>query len=619
MPGFKRSTAPPASDSRRPRGRGMSFLGIEWARPAAVIAGVATAAGMLMVPTASADILESTQLTAPATSRVTVVVSPTNRPDPYDASKVGDSLEDQANADKRANKTAALQRRVAALTGHGGKDLTAASGVVMDVTPEQLAALKAQSDLVVTANVPVSVADVTIGSVLRAPAAVFPQTTGASRLWKNDVDGTGVTVAVLDTGIARLPDFGKRLVGGVDLSGEGNAFQDSYGHGTFVAGLIAGNGTSSKGAYMGEAPGANLVAVKVAGATGTTDVATVISGINWVIANRDRFGIRVLNISLGAMPTSSTVLNPLDQAVESAWQAGIAVVTSAGNVGPFNGTILSPGDDPLAITVGALDDNGSTDPAAATMTTFSSAGPTNIDGWFKPDLVTSGRSVVSLRAPGSTIDTLFPSARVGSSNFVASGTSFSAAVTSGAAALVIQGIKAKVKSLAPPTPDQIKAQLLGTASTGPVGNPMVDGHGALNAYAAVAQPGLQLTQAAPTVATAPGTDVNLYSTWLGSSWNGSSWNGSSWNGSSWNGSSWNGSSWNGSSWNGSSWNGSSWNGSSWNGSSWNGSSWNGSSWSGSSWNGSSWNGSSWSGSSWSGSSWNGSSWNGSSWNGSSWN
>jgi serine protease AprX len=365
---------------------------------------------------------------------------------------------------------------------------------------------------------------------------------------------------------------------------------------------------------MGEAPNANLVSVKVAGASGATDVATVIRGINWVVTNADKFHIRVLNMSLGAIPTTSTVLNPLDQAVETAWQAGIVVVVSAGNAGPFNGTILSPGDDPLAITVGALDDNGSTDPTQALATTFSSVGPTNIDGWFKPDLVTSGRSVVSVRAPGSTIDTTYPSAEVGTNNFVGSGTSFSAAIVSGAAALEIQSSSKWPNKPAgmgpmPITADQTKAQLLGTTTAGPVGNPFVDGHGALNVLAAVKNPGLQLTQTVPTVPTNVGTTVNLYNTWLGSSWNGSSWNGSSWNGSTWNGSSWNGSSWNGSSWNGSQWNGSSWNGSSWNGSQWNGSSWNGSSWNGSSWNGSSWNGSSWNGSSWNGSSWNGSSWN----------
>lgn len=568
---------------------------------------------MVVASPAVADVVVSAQspVAAVSSGTVRVVVSPASRPDPYDAGQVGDPAADQANTDTRKNKMASLRGRVA-LTGQVESDLPAVSGVAVDVTPDQLAALRAQPDLVVTPDVSVSVADTSFGAV-RAPAAVFPQTTGASQLWAKGTDGSGVAVAVLDTGIDRLPDFGKRLVAGVDFSGEGNPFQDSYGHGTFVAGLIAGNGASSKGAYMGEAPGANLVSVKVAGASGVTDLATVISGINWVVAHRAQYGIGVLNISLGALPTSSTVLNPLDQAVETAWQAGITVVTSAGNAGPFNGTILSPGDDPLAITVGGIDDNGSTDPTAATMTTFSSVGPTNVDGWFKPDLVTSGRSVVSLRAPGSTIDTLYPSAEVGKANFVGSGTSFSAAITSGAAALVIQVTKTKVKTSTPLTPDQVKAQLLGTASPGPVGNPMVDGHGALNAYAAVNQPGLQLTQRAPTVATPIGSTVDLNQTWQGSSWNGSSWNGSSWSGSSWNGSSWNGSSWNGSSWSGSSWNGSSWSGSSWSGSSWSGSSWNGSSWSGSSWSGSSWSGSSWNGSSWNGSSWNGSSWSGSSW------
>jgi serine protease AprX len=584
----------------RPAGRPTIRRGIEWARHQAGIAGAASVVTLVMVSPTCAAALSVTQGVS-TSATVKVVVMPVSH-DPSDINGANRQLDD-------------VRGRVA-LAGRVEREVAAVDGVVADVTPNQLALLQAQTDLVVTPNVSVSVADASFGG--RAPAAVFPQTTGASQLWANGIDGSGVTVAVLDTGIDRLPDFGKRLIGGVDLSGEGDALQDSYGHGTFVAGLIAGNGASSKGAYMGEAPGANLLSVKVAGATGVTDLATVVAGINWVVSHRDQYGIRVLNISLGAIPMSSTVLNPLDQAVETAWQSGIAVVSSAGNAGPFNGTILSPGDDPLAITVGALDDNGSTDRAAATMTTFSSVGPTNIDGWFKPDLVTSGRSVVSLRAPGSTIDTAFPSAQVGTTNFVGSGSSFSAAITSGAAALVAQG-KAKGKNPIVLAPSQIKAQLLGTAAPGPVGNPMVDGHGALDAYAAVTQPGLLLAQAVPTVATPIGSTVNLRTTWAGSSWNGSSWNGSSWSGSSWNGSSWNGSSWSGSSWSGSSWNGSSWSGSSWNGSSWSGSSWNGSSWSGSSWNGSSWSGSSWSGSSWNGSSWSGSSWNGSSWNGSSWN
>ena len=178
-----------------------------------------------------------------------------------------------------------------------------------------------------------------------------------------------------------------------------------------------------------------------------------------------------------------------------------------------------------------------------------------------------------------------------------------------------------------PTPDKVKAQLLGTTSPGPVGNPLVDGHGVLNVQKAANQNNLQLNQTVPTTATNIGDTVSLAQTWQTSTWNPAAWagsanangqtltlknvlsllgttvgavvspgttttpivNGSTWNGSSWNGSTWNGSTWNGSSWNGSTWNGSSWNGSSWNGSTWNGSSWNGSSWNGSSWNGSTWN------------------------------
>ena len=599
-----------AGPRRHALGVGMTPRGVEWSlRRAVAVTGVVTLAGLSMVGTAQARVRASVSLGGSA-STVSVVVSSAHRPVAYDAGNVGDPVADEHGDAKRSAKTASVHDHVA-LHGHVTEDLPAASGVVADVTPDELAALQADHRLVVTPDVPVSMADASFGPT-RAPAAVFPQSTGASQLWGKKIDGTGVTVAVLDTGIAKLPDFGKRLLGGVDLSGEGNPFQDSFGHGTFVAGLIAGDGTSSKHAYMGEAPGANLVAVKVAGASGVTDLATVISGINWVVTHRDQYKIKVLNLSLGAIPTSSTVLNPLDQAVETAWQAGITVVASAGNSGPGNGTIVSPGDDPLVITVGAVDDNGSTDPTAATATTFSSVGPTNIDGLFKPDVATSGRSVVSLRVPGSTIDVANPTAHIGKANFVGSGTSFSAAITSGAAALVIQGAPGKITTKNA-TPDQVKAQLLGTAANGPVGNPLVDGHGDLNAYAAVMQPGLKLTQTVPSVATNIGDDVDLASTWATSSWNASRWTGSLWTGTLWDGSRWDGSRWDGMTWDGTSWNGTAWDGSSWNGSRWDGSTWNGCRWDGSAWDGSRWDGSRWDGSTWNGSRWDGSRWDGSSW------
>jgi serine protease AprX len=471
-------------------------------------------------------------------------------------------------------------------------------GVEASVPSSALPTLEAMPGIVVTPDLSVSVTSTTESTGPHTPSDAFLHQTGASTLAAAGDNGQGVTVAVLDTGIDNLPDFAGRLIGGVDLTGNGNPFNDQYGHGTFVAGLIAGDGASSGGTYSGEAPGADLVAIKVAGPTGSTDLATVIEGVQWAVANEATYGIRVLNMSLGFQPVSSTVDNPLDMAVEAAWNAGITVVTSAGNDGPFNGTILSPGDDPLVITVGALDDMAQNSVANDEMTNFSSVGPTSPDGWVKPDLVTSGRSVVSLAAPGSTIYNQHPTARIGTGNFVGSGTSFSAAITSGAAALVLEENPGLF-------PNQVKARLLGTTNPGPIGNPFVDGHGALNVDAAATASPMNLNQSTlGALATAVGSTVSLSPTGLTATWNANLWTGSEWNGSEWNGSEWNGSEWNGSEWNGSEWNGFTWSGSEWNGSEWNGSEWNGSEWNGSAWDGSEWNGSEWNGSEWNGSEWN---------------
>jgi serine protease AprX len=487
----------------------------------------------------------------------------------------------------------ALSTVLGALEGVGasaGTTFAFIDAATAQLSPSQVSQLEAEPWLQVTPDITVNVTG-SIGPPDRAPAAVYPEQTGATQLWSQGDTGAGVNVAVLDTGIEALPDFAGRLVDGVDFTGQNNPFQDDYGHGTFVAGLIASSGVSSDGAYMGEAPGAGLVSVKVAGASGQTDLATVIAGVGWTIANQARDDIRVLNMSLGYLPMESTTVDPLDQAVEKAWESGITVVTSAGNSGPDNGTILSPGDDPLVITVGALDDGGQTNPADDTMTTFSSVGPTEPDGWFKPDLVTSGRSVVSLDDPGSTIDTEYPSARVGDANFVGSGTSFSSAITSGAVALLLAQDPWY-------TPDMVKGTLLGTTTPGPVGDPFVDGHGDLDVAAAAASAPMTLTQVPPVLPNSMTATISLESSGSQGSWNPANWNGSVWNGSVWNGSVWNGSVWNGSVWNGSVWNGSVWNGSVWNGSVWNGSVWNGSVWNGSAWDGSVWNGSVWNGSAW---------------------
>jgi serine protease AprX len=192
---------------------------------------------------------------------------------------------------------------------------------------------------------------------------------------------------------------------------------------------------------------------------------------------------------------------------------------------------------------------------------------------------------------------------------VGSGTSFSAAITSGAAALIL----ADNPSL---TPDQLKARLLGTTSAGPVGNPFVDGHGALNAYAAATAGPMDLDQSALSLPPIlPGTTVSLSLTGSSAdSWNANLWAGVSLPQGSGGGQEWNGSAWNGSAWNGFAWTSKAWNNGGWNGAAWNGQAWNGSAWDGSSWQGSAWNGAAWTSKAWNNGGWNGAAWNASEWN-----
>jgi serine protease AprX len=249
-------------------------------------------------------------------------------------------------------------------------------------------------------------------------------------------DGTGVGVAVLDTGIINSPDLGDRVVARVDFTPDRDG-TDRFGHGTHMAGIIAGDGTMSAGQYMGVAPGANIVSVKIAGANGATDVSAVIAGIQWVVAHKAQYNIRVLNLSYGTDSRQSYLVDPLDYAVERAWFAGIFVVVAAGNRGPDAGTISKPGDDPFVLTVGASVTKSSTDRSYDVAAAFSSRGPTQ-DGFSKPDLLAPGISIVSIRDPDSTIDQAHSGARVGDNYFKGTGTSQAAAVISGVAARLFE-------------------------------------------------------------------------------------------------------------------------------------------------------------------------------------
>ncbi len=468
----------------------------------------------------------------------------------------------------------------------------------------------------------VAVDELSFGSMYRVVDQV-----GARTLWNQGFTGAGVNVAVIDTGVAAVPELSAsgKLVAAVDLSSErfdeSSAYLDSFGHGTHVAGIIAGRQVDADPMlaaqhpewFMGVAPDAGIVSVKVAGRDGQVSLASLITGIDWVVAHADELDIRVVNLAFNGSSDDSYLADPLAAAVERAWNAGIVVVTAAGNSGAQAGGLGSPATDPYVIAVGGVD----VSPTGVEAAEWSSSG----DGVRNPDLAAPGAHIESLRAPGSFADLEHPEGYVDEQRFLASGSSQSAAVTAGAVALLLDARPGL-------TPDDVKQLLTGSATPIAGGDDTVIGAGALDiAAASLIEPRGSDQTWAPAAAdavlpTAPGVmTVHLDpsgSSWMGSSWMGSSWMGSSWMGSSWMGSSWMGSSWMGSSWMGSSWMGSSWMGSSWMGSSWMGSSWMGSSWMGSSWMGSSWMGSSWMGSSWMGSSWMGSSWMGSSWMGSSW-
>lgn len=268
-------------------------------------------------------------------------------------------------------------------------------------------------------------------------------------------DGRGVTVAMIDTGVTQVPDLGNRLLARVDFTEDRDGI-DRYGHGTHMAGLIAGDGSGSGGQWKGAAPGANLVSLKVASWNGASDVSTVMGALQWVVSNKSRFNIRVVNLSFGTDGRQSYLTDPLDRAVERVTDAGILVVTAAGNGGSAPGSISKPADDPKVLTVGAFDNAGTLIELDDGIPTFSGRGPTQ-DGLAKPDLVGPGVSMVSNRAPGTTIDEFHPAARLGEKYFKGTGTSQAAAVLSGIAARVISA----KPSL---TPDRVKAILIATAN-----------------------------------------------------------------------------------------------------------------------------------------------------------
>ena len=331
--------------------------------------------------------------------------------------------------------------------------------------------------------------------VTRASGTLAAAGTGAQ--WVSDTlgfDGSGVGVATIDSGISAAHDDldPARVVHWADFVNRLSTPYDDYGHGTHVAGIIAGTGRDSAGAHRGLAPGANLVVLKALDGTGSGRISDVIAAVDYAIANRDAYNIRVLNLSVAAGVYESCYTDPLTLAALRAVNAGITVVAAAGNFGlspqgePQQGGITAPGNAPWVLTVGATNQMGTADRSDDVVAAFSSRGPSAIDGTSKPDVVAPGVAIESTADAGSALFALNPRGRVwGSVQTVSqpylslTGTSMAAPIVTGTVALMLQANPAL-------TPNAVKAILQFTAEQRPGVDALAEGAGMLNARGAVA-------------------------------------------------------------------------------------------------------------------------------------
>jgi serine protease AprX len=259
--------------------------------------------------------------------------------------------------------------------------------------------------------------------------------------WQSGYTGAGIGVALIDSGVSSHPDLNggflgmSRVVWNQSFVAGNSSANDQYGHGTHIAGLIAGNGSSSKGSkysktFEGIAPQANIVNLRVLDQNGVGTDSAVIAAIAQAIALKSLFNIRVINLSVGRPVYESYQLDPVCHAVESAWKSGIVVVVAAGNNGRYQatngyGTVTSPGNDPYVITVGAMKPMGTPTRMDDLIASYSSKGPTALDAIVKPDIVAPGNLLVSLEAPNSTLYNAYPGNHVPYNFYVTGGSTAS--------------------------------------------------------------------------------------------------------------------------------------------------------------------------------------------------
>jgi serine protease AprX len=429
--------------------------------------------------------------------------------------------------------------------------------------------------------------------------------------------GAGVGVALIDTGVAPVPGLpAAQVVNGPDLSFESQSadlrYLDTYGHGTHMAGIIVANDTAT--GTVGLAPKAKLTSVKLGTANGAVDVSQMLAAIDWVVAHRNddpANPIRVINLSYGTGGTPDYWTDPVQYAVEQAWKAGIVVVAATGNGG---GAMTDPATDQFVLNVGSADTNGTASATDDTISTFTNL-TSNTAANRRADLLAPGRSIVSLRDPGSNVDTSYSSARVGGTLFRGSGTSQATAVASAAVALLLQARPQL-------TPDQVKNILISNGTCLIAGNAAGAGYREVNLNGALAAATPTATQSAAwsygtgkieaargaSHVVRDGVALNgeatvwgpLSSTdWVPRSTARTSWSGGLWMGYRLAGDGWTGKSWASKTWAAAIWSGAPWGGSgTWTDPDWSGHYWSGHYWSNGTWSGHYWSSDDWSNAYW---------------------
>jgi serine protease AprX len=449
---------------------------------------------------------------------------------------------------------------------------------------------------------------------------------GAQAWWNLGYTGAGVDVALIDSGVAPVQGLSTpgKIVYGPDLSLESQSPDltnlDTYGHGTFMAGLIAGRDDAASAPYAGDpasvyrgvAPDARIVSLKVATADGGADVSQVIAAIDWVIQHKNDNGlnIRVLNLSYGTNTTQGFDIDPLAYAVEQAWKNGILVVAAAGNTGYQRGHgalgLANPAYDPSVLAVGGLDALGT----VSILDDVPGAYTASCDKCRNPDIWTVGSHLQGLRVPNSFLDANHPEGVIDARYFRGTGTSQATAIASGMAALIFQ----KYPSL---TPDQLKAFLSKNGRTLPtlVGATKLIIESDLAGLLLLTPPDKAVqklgAKGTGSLEAARGSDHlsrdgvilqgerDIFGTpfdakimaaaeasatsWIGGAWNGNTWSGNTWSGNTWSGNTWSGNTWSGNTWSGNTWSGNTWSGNTWSGSSFSGNTWSGNTWSSDVW------------------------------------